>query len=108
MISEDINERKLKSAAIFQAAFNKILPQMRHQFVATEDIIKIERRYDELHAEAVAGKDVWRELQAVANQWGLAVLMADMDRTADIATQTVQQMLEDVCVKAEPCQINLL
>lgn len=106
MIIEDINERKLKSAAIFQAAFNKILPQMRHQFVATEDIIKIERRYDELHAEAVAGKDVWRELQAVANQWGLAVLMADMDRQTDITPPTVVEVAESV--KAEPCQVNLL
>lgn len=103
MIIEDINERKLKSAAIFQQAFNKVLPQMRHQFVATEDIIKIERRYDELHAEAVAGKDVWRELQAVANQWGLAVLMADADRQTDIVTPEVVE-----CAEAEPCQVNLL
>lgn len=105
MISEDIDQRRDKSAAIFQQALNKILPQMKNQFVATENIIKIERRYDELHAEAVAGKDVWRELQAVANQWGLAVLMADMDRQTDITPPTVVEVAESV--KAEPCQNNL-
>lgn len=106
MTISDIDDRKDKSSAIFQTAMCKVLPQMHHQFVATEDIIKIERRYNELHAEAVAEKDVWRELQAVANQWGLAVLMADAELQAE--APSAEEPSVAACVKAEPCQIIFL